>query len=304
MKTDSFKGYAFALVATIAYSNVYIFSKAALNEVHISLFGLMWYAVSATMCLLLAANNKKLAQLKSLTKKQGMVLLTLGFLEIITTTLFFLSIHIIPDPAVTSFLGNMYPVFVTLGGVLLLKERFTWIEIGGVALALIGAFVISYTGGTTLKTLFIKGTGVVLLNAVFATIATLVVKIHVKKLSPELLNLNRSAWLLVFSAVMVVAFNQEISYPASAVTNSLIGASLEFLAILFIYYSFKYIDVSRSSVVQSLKGLFVLIGAFLYFRTFPLPHQLIGGLLTIVGVMVMALAQSGIFREKQTKQIN
>jgi len=303
MKTDSFKGYAFALVATIAYSNVYIFSKAALNEVHISLFGLMWYAVSATMCLLLAANNKKLAQLKSLTKKQGMVLLTLGFLEIITTTLFFLSIHIIPDPAVTSFLGNMYPVFVTLGGVLLLKERFTWIEIGGVVLALAGAFVISYTGGTTLKTLFIKGTGIVLLNAIFATIATLVVKIHVKKLSPELLNLNRSTWLLVFSAVMVVVFNQEISYPASAVTNSLLGASLEFLAILFIYYSFKYIDVSRSSIVQSLKGLFVLIVAFLYFRTFLLPHQLVGGFLTIVGVMVMALAQSGIFRKKQPKQI-
>jgi drug/metabolite transporter (DMT)-like permease len=300
MKTESFKGYTFALVATIAYSNVYIFSKAALNEIHLSQFGFFWYAISSVLCLGFAFWNKKLSLLKTLGKKQILIFILLGFLEITTTTLFFLSINIISDPSVTSFLGNMYPVMVTLGGIFILKEKFGWVEIVGISLALAGAFIISYSGGTTLKTLFIKGTEIVLLNAVFATIATLVVKVNVKSLSPELLNLNRSLWLFVYSAIMVFVFGKSFSIPAGPLKDTAIGASLEFLAILTVYYSFKYIEASRSSIVQSLKGIFVLIVAFAYFGTFPLPYQLFGGFLTVTGVLLMALAQAGIFRKKPT----
>ena len=299
MKSDTFKGYFFALVATLAFSNVYIFSKAALNEVHLAQFGLYWFIISSVLSLLYAIWNKKLAQLRSLTKRQVQILITLGFLEILTTTTFFVSINIIPDPSVTSFLGNMYPVMLALGGVFLLKEKFGWIEIAGAMLALTGAFIISYTGGTTLKTLFIKGTGVVFINAVLATTASLVVKVHVKKMSPELLNLNRSVWLLVFSAVVFMVTKQSLIIPVSALKNIAAGAVLgPFLAVLTVYYSFHYIEASRSSVVQSLKGIFVLIGAYLVFKTFPQPHQLIGGLITVVGVMVMTLAQSGFFQKK------
>ena len=239
MKSDTFKGYFFALVATLAFSNVYIFSKAALNEVHLAQFGLYWFIISSVLSLFYAAWNKKLGQIKLLTKRQIRILITLGFLEILTTTTFFVSINIIPDPSVTSFLGNMYPVMLALGGVFLLKEKFGWIEIAGAVLALTGAFIISYTGGTTLKTFFIRGTGVVFINAILATTASLVVKVHVKKMSPELLNLNRSVWLLVFSAVVFLATRQSLIIPISALENIAAGAVLgPFLAVLTIYYSF------------------------------------------------------------------
>jgi len=298
MKSNTFKGYLFAIIATLAFSNVYIFSKAALNEVHLTQFGLYWFAIGALLSLMYAWKSKKLKQLKVLSKKQVRILVSLGFLEILTTTTFFVSINIIEDPAVTSFLGNMYPVMVTLGGVFILKEKFGWIETIGVALALTGAFVISYTGGTTLKTFFIKGTGWVFVNAIFATTATLVVKVHVKKITPELLNLNRTVWLLVFSIIMIFVYKQSITIPVSALKNIAVGAVLgPFLAILTVYYSFRYIEASRSSIVQSLKGIFVLIGAFFVFKSFPLPHQLVGGLITVFGVLIMTLAQSGVFRK-------
>ncbi len=297
MKSDTFKGYLFAIIATLAFSNVYIFSKAALNEVHLTQFGVYWFAIGSIISLLYAWKNKKLRQLKILSKKQVRILVSLGILEILTTTSFFISINIIADPAVTSFLGNMYPVMVTLGGVFILKEKFGWIETIGVALALGGTFVISYTGGTTLKTLFIEGTGWVFINAIFATIATLVVKVHVKKLSPELLSLNRTVWLLAFSITMFFVYKQSIIIPISALKNIAIGAVLgPFLAILTIYYSFQYIEASRSSIVQSLKGIFVLAGAYFVFKSFPLPHQFVGGMITVVGVLIMTLAQSGVFK--------
>ncbi len=300
MKSDTFKGYFFAILATVAFSNVYIFSKAALNEIHLAQFGFYWFFISTVLSFLNAWRQKKLHQLKERTRHQLHILLILGILEIFTTTTFFLSINIIPDPSVTSFLGNLFPVMLALGGVVILGERFGPVETGGAFLAIAGAFVISYTGGTSLKNLFIPGTGVVVLNALFATTASLVVKVHVNRLSPEILGLNRSAWLLVFSAIMMVVFRQSLVIPVSALKNIAVGATLgPFLAILTVYYSFSYINASRSSVVQSLKGIFVLIGAYLFFGTFPLPHQLLGGLITVIGVLVMTLGQAGIFRRKK-----
>jgi drug/metabolite transporter (DMT)-like permease len=296
MKSDTIKGYIFAIIATVTFSNVYIFSKVALNEVPLAQFGSLWYAVVAVACFLFAGFNKKLAQISKLTKKQITILLTLGGLEIATTTLFFLSIHIIPDPAVTSFLGNMFPVMVMLGGIFILNEKFGPVEIFGGFLALSGAFIISYNGGTSLETMFIKGTGVVFFNAAFATSATLVVKTQVKKLSPELLNLNRSVWLLLFSVVMFFVMGESVVYSTVAIKNTVIGGLLEFIAILTVYYSYKHIEASRSSIIQSLKGIVVLVVSFLVFGILPLKHQLFGGIITVVGVLIMTLAQAGFIK--------
>lgn len=301
MKSENLKGYIFALIATIAYSNVYIFSKAALNEIPLAQFGSWWYTVVAVSCFLFALFNKKLRQFKNFGPKQVKVLLVLGLLEIFTTTLFFLSIHIIEDPSVTSFLGNLYPVMVMLGGIFILNERFGPVEIFGGFLALGGAFVISYTGGNTLSTFFIKGTGVVFLNAIFATTATLVVKVHVRKISPEILNLNRSIWLLLFSAIMFFILDEPYKFSGYALKNTMIGAVLEFLAILTVYYSFQFIEASRSSIIQTLKGIIVLIGSYIFFGIFPLAHQLIGGLITILGILIMTLAQAGILNIRKTR---
>ncbi|AHW61943.1 EamA-like transporter family protein [Draconibacterium orientale] len=298
MKTATFKGYLLALVATIAFSNVYIFSKAALNEIHLTQFGIYWCGFGMLFSFLFALKNKKLGQLKVLDKRQRRILLLLGLLEILTTTSFFISINIIPDPSVTSFIGNLFPVMVTLGGIVLLKEKFGWVEVVGASLALIGTFVISYTGGTSLKTLFIAGTGVVVINALFATTATLIVKVHVKNISPELFNLNRYTWLFAFSLIAFFIYSPEAAISSRAFANITIGSFLEFIAILTVYYSYQFIDASRSAVVQTLKGIFVLIGAYLVFHTFPLMHQFVGGMVTVVGVLIMTLAQAGIFRSK------
>ena len=296
-KSDQFKGYLFAILATVSFSNVYIFSKAALNEVHLIQFGFYWFLIAMLLNGAWAARNGQLQRVRMLNGPQLKILLLLGVLEILTNTSFYLSIHIIPDPAVTSFLGNLYPVMLTLGGVLLLRERFTLTESLGVLLALAGAFIISYTGGSTLKSMFIPGTLVVLFNAVMASSASLIGKVNIRKLSPELITLNHTVWLFVFSAILMAVTGKPLAIPSTAVFNIVVGAFLgPFLGGLMIYYSFKYIEASRSSIVQSLKGIVVLIGAWLYFGTFPLPHQIWGGLLTVAGVLVMTLAQARLLR--------
>ena len=100
---------------------------------------------------------------------------------------------------------------------------------------------------------------------------------------------------------MFFVMNESMVYSTRAIKNTLIGAVLEFVAILTAYYSFSFIEASRSSIVQSLKGIFVLLGAFLFFGTFPLAHQLIGGMITVIGVLIMALAQAGLFKKLTRK---
>ena len=115
-----------------------------------------------------------------------------------------------------------------------------------------------------------------------------------------MLNLNRSSWLLVFSLIMFFIYKQPLAIPVSALKNIAVGAVLgPFLAILTVYYSYQFIEASRSAIVQSLKGIFVLVGAYLVFKTFPLPHQLFGGLITVIGVLIMTLAQAGFLGKKK-----
>jgi drug/metabolite transporter (DMT)-like permease len=139
---------------------------------------------------------------------------------------------------------------------------------------------------------------VVFLNAIFAATATLVVKTQIKQLSPEILNLNRAVWLLTFSAIMIFVLGEQATFSTAVYKNTITGAVLEFIAILTVYYSFKYIEVSKSSIIQSLKGIVVLLVSLLIFGILPLQHQLAGGLITVAGVLIMALAQAGVIRRK------
>lgn len=292
MKSHNLKGYAFALVATIAFSNIYIFSKAALNHVHLAQFGLYWFIVAALFNVAWFLFKGQQRRLPQLSRKQWQVLALLGVLEIITTGLFYLSIQVIPDPAVTSFLGNLYPVFLTAMGVSYLREKFSVMEVIGASLALLGAFVVSYQGGTSISEFFIPGAGIVLFNAFFAALASVVVKLHVRDLGPELINTNRSIWLLLFSVVMFVVLRQPFVFDTKVLANIAFGAFMgDFLAVLLIYYSFFYIEVSKSSIVQSTKVVFVLIGSILYFGNMPLLHQLAGGALTMTGVILISAAK-------------
>jgi len=311
MKTDQFKGYFFAFLATVSFSSVYVFSKAAMNIIAPGTpsgdgltsqaaifvrFLFFQFLIAFILNLMWSAYKGKLALLRSSDRNQIRILLLLGLMEILTNTSFYASILDITDPAVTSFLGNLYPVILTIMGVAFLKERFTWIEATGVILALIGAFIVSLRAEefpSTLKNMFIPGTLIVLVNALLAATTSIVGKINVKKLTPEIITLNQTFWVLMFAGILMLVFRQPMHVPAKALLNIGTGAFLgPFLGVLLVYYSFKFIEASRSSIVQSLKGIVVMGIAWIYLGTLPQSHQIWGGILTVAGVLVMTLAQA------------
>ena len=67
IKNTPIRGYIWAFVAVIAVSNVYIFSKAALNVVHIAQFGFYWFALGLVWNVLFAAKTCKLSAIRNIT---------------------------------------------------------------------------------------------------------------------------------------------------------------------------------------------------------------------------------------------
>lgn len=295
--SEEWKGYVWALTGTIAFSSLYVFSKAGLNQVELAQFGLYYFGIGFLINLIFILISGKIKQLRGISKGVVGLLILLGAIDLASNITFFMSIQAIPDPSVTSFLGNLFPVFLSTLGIVFLKERFTLIETLGALLAILGAFVISYSGEMEIRKFFIPGTGLVVLNTFFAATVSVIVKKNVNKTSPEVFNLNSNGWIFLFFLAYFIQSGQSLIIPVKAFQNIALGAFFgAYLGLLSFYYSYRYIAASRSSIVQSLKGIFVLIIGYFYLGNFPLAIQLWGGGITIAGVLVMTMSQAGIIR--------
>ncbi len=297
----STRGYIWAFVAVLAMSNVYIFSKAALNEVHLAQFGFYWFLFGLIWNTVFAIKTCKISTFRNLQARQWTILVIIGLLEVIGTTSFFTGINTIENPSIASFLANMTPVFVTLLGVIVLGERFNKVEVAGMILTIGGAFIISYRGSSSLRHLFLPGSEYIVFSSMVFAFSTIVIKKNVLRLPPALLSLNRVIYLFLFSAVMIPVFGQDLQVSTSALVNMGIGSVLgPFLAVLASYNALKHIEAGRASILGSTKGLFVLVGAYFYFNNIPASHQVLGGLITIIGVTLVTFGRMN-FRRKKKK---
>lgn len=280
------------MVATVAGSTVYIFSKAALNQVSLPQFGIYWFSMAIAWNLLYTLRSKEHRKFHPITRASVRPLLLIGCIELIATGTFYAAIHLSPNPAIPSFLRNMEYIFVTLMGVLLLSERFSVKEVLGVVLTFSGAMVISYQEGADLKDYLTGTSGLMLISTVFYGVRTILAKSNIHLLSPTLLAINRAVFLLVFAMIFLVISGQGLAIPGNALLNIAVGSFFgPFITSIGQYSALKYIEASRSAIVQSTTALFVLLGAYLIFGRFPLGYQLIGGALTIAGPMILFLSK-------------
>ncbi len=296
--SNQLKGYLFSFIAVLSMSNVFIFSKAALNEVDLIQFGVYWFGFAILWNLLYALPTKKYKNITRLKRNSYLALIFIGVFELVGTTFFFIAINKVENPAIVSFLGNMTPVFVTTLGVLLLKEKFNVLEAFGFVLTISGAFIISFNKGSSLSDIFMEGTGYVILASFLFSFAFIVAKKTIKNVDPGILAMNRVMYLFVFSLMLLIIKHVPLNISWKGMYNIILGSLLgPFLTALANYSALQYIEVSRASIIGSTKSLFVLIGAYVYFGTFPQTLQLIGGLATVLGV-ILVITGKRLFKKK------
>lgn len=289
---DNTKGILYALGAALAVSNVYIFSKAALNEVHLAQFGVYWFGLGILWNGLFLLFTGKYKKISKLSGKSLLNLIIIAFLEMFSTLFFFLAIKTVSNPAVVSFLANINPLFVTIFGIVLLRERFNSIEFMGMTLLLTGTIIISLFSGAEIDTIFIPGVQWVILAGLIYSVATIFAKKQVKIVDPSILSLSRIIMLFVFSYISLIWLDLSFEIPYDSAINITIGSILgPFLTATLGYLALSYIEASKAAMVRSVRSLFVMAGAYLYFNNLPTTLQIIGGMLTILGVVLISLGK-------------
>jgi len=193
------KGYLFALLSTLALSNVYIFSKAALNEIHLIQFGIYWFGCAIIWNSIYSVLTGKIKNVKKLEKNHLINLLGIGVIEVVATVSFFKAIDVIANPSIPSFLRNLEPIFIVIIGIFFLKERFEKIEKLGITLTIIGAVVLSYNKTGSINDLFINGVQYILIATIFYAVRTIWVKIVINKIDPVIINFNKLFFVFVCS---------------------------------------------------------------------------------------------------------
>jgi len=147
-------------------------------------------------------------------------------------------------------------------------------------------------GYLKIENMFIEGAQYVLYSSILNAINTVIVKKKIKKIHPTILTINRSLFLLVFSVIALIITKEAVAIPFSALKNIFVGSLLgPFLTVIAGYLALQYIPVSRKAIIGSTRGLFVLLGSYLYFDVLPSTIALIGGAVTIVGVLLISFGK-------------
>lgn len=280
-------GYLYAFGASLALAASFVFSKSVLNHLTIVQFGLIWFSMGVVWNGAWFLARRETRTLKDSFKAKTNVALVIAVLEGAATGLFYMAIKEMENPAVVSFIGNIGPVFVTIMGVTLLRERFRNSQVLGILVTITGVFVINYREGGFVGFMD-PGSAYVIGASLLFSVATIVGRRHHEMLIPGYMSLIRS---LLLAAVMLILFLSDSQMPelVAAVWRDLsIGSLLETLiVIVFAYQSLKLIEATKTSLIISSKGVWTLLLAWMFLGVFPTLLQLIGGGLTLIGVWLI-----------------
>lgn len=295
------KGIALAFLATLGMANVYVFSKAALLEVNYYQFQFFWFGFALIWILPFLLLTGMIRKIPQLSRASNLTLAIIGLLELGAASLLFLAIQLAENPTTISFLSNLTPIFVTILGIRFLGERFNSVEAIGIILTIAGAILITYTRDTSVAEFFGKGSGWILVSSVFSSISIVTAKSRIRDIHPGILTLNRVVFLFAFAVVAMLVRRESFSISGTATLNMAIGSLMgPFLTGLAQYSALKYIEASRTMIIQATRSLFVLAGSMIYLSILPETLQLIGGLVTIIGVIVMTWGKMKFKKRQET----
>lgn len=290
MKSTQLTGFLFAFFSTIMLSGGYMFSKAALNMVDLYHFGFYWFGFATLWNFTFIFKIRKKLKLKEISRRGWIAIGGNTFFEVVGSTLFYIAIQQMENPAIVSFFVNMGTIFILILGYFFLNERFRVIEYIGIAVTLAGVFLINYHTDTRISGSSITGTGLIVGSTICIAIAIVIAKKAVRTIEPIILTTGRIVTLFTLSFVLLITHNESFSVPFAVIVSTGIGSFAgPFLALLTSYYALKYIDASFVTVISSTKSLFLIGLTFLFFSIRITDYQLFGGIITILGIVLISL---------------
>jgi drug/metabolite transporter (DMT)-like permease len=284
VKTNSFKGFIYALGGTILVSTNFVTAKYGLQGFNPETFSLVWTTAAALysfIVILISGQFNKvslsLSSIKSifllgLTTGAGMLLGWAGLARL--------------DPSFTAFLWRFQPVLAIIMSIVFLGERFLYKEIIPIFIMIFGSLF------STMGRWNIVGVGTIL--TLFACIAAalqmLIAKAKVRKIHPNILVFYRvgigAIIIMLWTFLSGKAdFHVEPSYWYITLLGAFLGPCASFL---LTFRSYRYWDLSRSSIVRTIQPIFVIPLAYIVFGKLPIMREFIGGSIILIGAFYFA----------------
>ncbi len=293
------KGIILALLSALGFANVYFFSKSVLDKIPFPVFGFYWFGFSFIFLIFWAFLTNLRKDFEIISYGHKAILIVVSLIEVISTVMFFYSIKLIHNPSIISFLTNFVPIFVAILSFIFLGERFVFLEYVGILIAVIGLLFLAYKDNFSFHDFFDLATVLALFSSFLYAVNSVLIKKSVKNISPLLFGVVRVIFLFLFFVLYVVYKSIDIHITKNILINLFLGSLLgPTLSILFSLYAYKYIEATYVSIIVSLKSLFTVIIIFLFMNMLPTRFQLIGGFLTLIGVIVMFYGKASYLKFK------
>ncbi len=286
------KGLAFAMTDVLAMTGVYIFSKIFLTDLPFPVFGIYWFSAGLLWNIVLSLFVKGTFEQVTFKRNYLVFLALIGIIDMTATLMWFRAVDETANPALVSFMTNISPVYALLLGFFFLKERMSLSEIVGIFITLAGAVLIGYNPDFQLKSFLFTGAGLILVSSFISQAGKALLKTRIKNYHAIVLSINRIVFLLAFSILFVIIEDYSIDIGLENILLIALGAMLG--PLLSAYAGFNALarlKVATYSILSTSRSFFVMIASFLVLNNMPDRVQIVGGLLTVAGVILISAAK-------------
>ncbi len=282
-RSNNAKGFFYALGGTLLVSTNYITAKYALKGINPETFSFMWTSAASIYAFLIVLLTGKYGEL-SIPRNSTLSIATLGLSTGAGMILAWSGLSML-DASFASFLWRFSPVLIIVLSSIVLGERLRMIEVVPITAMVLGGAI------TTVGRWHVVGTGVVLTltGCVAVAIQMLVVKVNVNRIHPNILvffRVSLAAVVIGFWSLITgkLDFDVGISYVLVTLLGAFFGPCASFL---LTFRSYRYWDLSRSSILLTGQPLLVIPMAYLAFGKLPTGFELLGGSIILGGAFCL-----------------
>jgi drug/metabolite transporter (DMT)-like permease len=280
------KGFLFVLISAAGYGSASIFAKLAFSE-GLDTFTLLTirYTIAALiMWTYLGVTH----QIRPVGKMDGLLLVIASLTgNILIPILYFQGLQLLPI-SLFVILSYTYPAFVAVMAVVFLKETLGRNKGTALLLTLVGCTIMYWTPGLTYS---IPGVALALSASFSYSIYILGIARYLRHIPPALAMTST----ISFAALMFLAYGliaNRIIPPTPTGWILLAGLALFSTAISSITFfsGIQLIGPSRAALVSTIEPVFTIVLAQIVFQELVSTQQAIGGLLVIIAIVVLQLA--------------
>lgn len=286
------KGLLYAMTDVLAMTGVYIITKLFLNNLPFPVFGVYWFSAGLFWNIIIALIKPEVLSKFKIQTKFLSFLVLIAIIDMTATLMWFKAINDTDNPSLVSFMTNIGPIYAVVLGYLFLKERFSLSEILGVIITLAGAVLIGYRTDFEIQSFLFSGAGLILISSFISAVGKVILKPRLKDYHPIILSINRIIFLLSFSFITSLYMDHDLSIEPRLIF-AIAGGSLlgPFLAAFAGYNALARLKVSTYAILNTSRSFFILIVSFFVMGILPESYQILGGGLTVVGVLFITFAK-------------